>query len=124
MGQRMLVEPTEITLDVGDSLRVQAQVVDANGMAQDVRLQYLSRSRQKLRAASDGMITALRPGEITLFICTVGTAAERLPVEIPVVVRHPALERIVFAEVSTRLYEYTQITLQFEATDMTGAERV
>lgn len=123
-GLRMLVEPAEITLDVGDSLQVQARVVDANGMAQDVRLQYLSRSRQKLRAVSDGMITALRPGEITLIVRTVGTAAERIQVEIPVVVRSPALESISFMEMPTRLYEYTQITPQFEATDVTGAERV
>lgn len=55
LGSIVATDPYEIAFDSRDSLQVSAQVLDAKGVAQGVRLRYLSRGYQKLFASSMGI---------------------------------------------------------------------
>ena len=66
-GYTLEIEPSALTLEIGESSVLSALVRDASGEAvQDVRVVYYSRSRRDVSVSSTGRVEAYRPGDYTL----------------------------------------------------------
>ena len=60
---------TEVTLSVGDTAQLVAEVVNADGEVVEAELGYFSRNRRSVSVGrSDGMLTAIKPGTFQIII--------------------------------------------------------
>jgi hypothetical protein len=60
---RIVIEPSELTLGIGESLRLSAAVVDGDGApVPDATLIFYSLARAAVSVSADGMVTAHQPG--------------------------------------------------------------
>ncbi|QDV08467.1 LVIVD repeat protein [Planctomycetes bacterium Poly30] len=63
------VEPSELTLEVGESAKISAQALGADGSPEDAELMFFSRSRRELTVGrEDGVVTGLKPGTYEVII--------------------------------------------------------
>ena len=126
----LVVDPPELTLEVGDTAQLSATVKDADGNEMDRGVIFFSRARRFVGVNPAGMVEAHRPGEHTLVVMTPrepGVMNRRadmaLMVEIPVTVAFPPLERITIAPLPANLYAGTSLPVGALAVDASGAER-
>ena len=126
----LVVDPPELTLEVGDTAQLSATVKDADGNEMDRGVIFFSRARRFVGVNPAGMVEAHRPGEHTLVAMTPrepGVMNRRadmaLMVEIPVTVAFPPLERITIAPLPANLYAGTSLPVGALAVDASGAER-
>ena len=126
----LVVDPPELTLEVGDTAQLSATVKDADGNEMDRGVIFFSRARRFVGVNPAGMVEAHRPGEHTLVAMTPrepGVMNRRadmaLMVEIPVTVAFPLLERITIAPLPANLYAGTSLPVGALAVDASGAER-
>ena len=119
----LLVEPTELTLEVGDTATVTATVTDTEGNPLEVDVVFWSRARRSLSINREGQVTALKPGEFELVARTARGQGSRVTVEIPVSVSYPPLDRIEFAGLPETLYVGTASQVEARVIDASGAHR-
>ena len=126
----LVVDPPELTLEVGDSAQLSATVKDAAGNEMERGVVFFSRARRFVGVNPAGMVEAHRPGEHTLVAMVPrepGVMNRRadmaLLVEIPVTVAFPPLERITVAPLPANLYAGTSLPVGALAVDASGAER-
>ncbi|MEM9381099.1 MAG: Ig-like domain-containing protein [Planctomycetota bacterium] len=134
-ARRLRVEPTEITLDVGETARITAEVLGADGAPEESNLMFLSRSRRRVTVDREGLVTAVKPGTVDVLVrerrrrgagqnqegrANVG---ERLSATVVVTVRPPALERVELVAPEGRLYAGTAVAFGVRAIDINGDER-
>ena len=126
----LVVDPPELTLEVGDSAQLSATVKDAAGNEMERGVIFFSRARRFVGVNPAGMVEAHRPGEHTLVAMVPrepGVMNRRadmaLLVEIPVTVAFPPLERITVAPLPANLYAGTSLPVGALAVDASGAER-
>ena len=62
----LLITPSEVELEVGDSLTLEAEVRDAEGNPMDRTVVFFSRRRRSVGVNPAGIVEAYRPGEHTL----------------------------------------------------------
>ena len=126
------VEPTLLTLEVGDKATLSATVRNAAGAAvDDATVVYYSRARRNVGVTRAGEVEAYRPGEFTLVAlvpedpdddASARTAA-RVRVEIPVTVPLPPIDRVTFTDVPPKFYVGTHPRLSAEVVDTLGTVR-
>ena len=124
------VDPSQLTLQVGEKASLTATVRDTSGNAVDTPVVFFSRSLQSIRVTASGQVEAYRPGDFVL-VALVPKDAEVAPrqadpvirVEIPVTVAGPLVERVTFQDVPNRFYAATTPRLTVEVVDRLGTVR-
>ncbi len=126
----LLVDPPELTLEVGKTAQLTAVVRGEDGNELDRGVVFFSRARRQVGVNPAGLVEAYRPGEHTLVAMVpreAGVLDRRaeaaLMVEIPVSVPWPPIERIEIAALPGSLYAGTSLPLDALAEDASGAER-
>ncbi|MEM1451878.1 MAG: Ig-like domain-containing protein [Planctomycetota bacterium] len=133
-ARTLRIEPIEVTLDVGETAQIVAEVLGADGKAEESKLMYFSRSRRRVSVTREGLITAVKPGTVDIVVrerrrragenqegrASVGT---RLSGTVTVTVRPPALERVEMVAPEGRLYSGTAAQFGVRAIDINGDER-
>ena len=123
-SRSMIVEPTSLELQVGETAQLNVQVMDADGAPEDVRLVYFTRSRGAVIVNSEGKVTAMKPGEFTMTVRTARDAGERVSVDIPVFVAYAELDAIEFEGLPTTLYTGAAVSFDVRVLDAIGFERL
>ena len=126
----LVVDPPELTLEVGTTAQLTATVRDAAGNALERGVVFFSRARRYVGVNPAGMVEAHRPGEHTLIAMVPADpgamdrrAEPALMVEIPVTVPWPPLASVEIAALPGNLYAGTSLRVTATATDTSGAER-
>jgi hypothetical protein len=119
------VQPAEVRLDVGETIQLEAEVVDAQGqVVPDTSIIFFSRDRASVSVTRDGMATAHSPGQFTLVALRPGDrGGERLSQTIPVTVPQPPIQDITFGDTPDHLYAGTQQPITIQAVDASGSTR-
>ena len=126
----LIVTPAEVELEVGDSLTLEAEVLDENGDPMDRTVVFFSRRRRSVGVNPAGIVEAYRPGEHTL-IAMVPKDPEDLDrraepavrVEIPVTIPNPPAAAVSVTNLPAHLYTGTEIALRTRVEDTSGALR-
>ena len=126
----LIITPSEVELEVGDSLILEAEVRDAEGNPMDRTVVFFSRRRRSVGVNPAGVVEAYRPGEHTLVAMvpkdpedTDRRAEPAVRVEIPVTIPNPPVASVEVSNLPGRLYAGTEIGLRVEVTDISGAKR-
>ena len=125
------VEPSRVTLEIGEKTTLVATVRDADGdVVGDATVIFYSRARQSVGVTREGEVEAHRAGEFTLIALVPKDAEDtrRRPdaavrVEIAVTVPPPPIENVAFANVPPKFYVGTHPQLSAEVTDALGTTR-
>ena len=138
----LLVEPTELTLRIGESAKLEVTVKDADGQTLDRRVLFLPLHGQfwnleertwrfnLFRVRPDGTVSASRPGKYRIMVRVPkdenasGVDAEAfLQKEIPLTVLRPPIAKVEFVDVPVRFYEGTSSRVTTRLTDEAGDVR-
>ncbi len=134
-GERIVVEPASLKLEVGESASLKARVVDGNGQTVEGEVFFFSRGRRSVTIDDDGTVEALAPGNFTIVARTRRRGStgegqesrsllgERLTAEIPVTVLPPPLVGMTIVLPEGRLYAGTAVPIRVEGVDDRGAAR-
>ncbi len=126
----IVVTPSEVELEVGETLTLAAEVRDADGMAIERSVVFYSRARRAVGVNPAGIVEAYRPGTHTL-IAMVPKDPEDLhrraepavTLEIPVTIPNPPVADVEVANLPGALYAGTEMGLRPVVTDSSGAKR-
>ena len=138
----LTVEPSELTLAIGESATLEATVKDVDGNVLDVRVLYLPLYGQywnleertwgfnMFRVRPDGSVSASRPGSYKIMVRVPkdpdanGLDAEAfLQQEVPLTVLRPPIAEVSFVDTPERFYQGTIVRLRSRAIDEAGDER-
>lgn len=133
-ARTLRIEPTELTLDVGEAAQLEASVIGLDGQATDDQLLFFSRGRRQVSVTREGLVTAIKPGTVNIIVRERRRRAgenqegragvgERLTATVKVTVRPPALERVELGLPGTAVYAGTAVELGVRAIDINGDER-
>ena len=130
-GLTIEVNPTRLTLGVGDTASLVATVRDADGaVVDDATVVYFSRARRSVGVTREGEVEAYRPGDFTLIALVPKDPADdsrrpdaRIRVEVPVTVPLPPVERVAFARVPPKFYVGTRPQVAVAVVDTLGNTR-
>ncbi len=126
----IVVEPSELKLEVGQKATLKAVVKDEAGATLDLPVVFFSRSRRSVGVNAAGHVEAYRPGEFEV-IALVPKDPEDEPrraealveVEIPVVVPNPPITSIRFIDPPRHYYAGTTLLLKLDIEDKAGFKR-
>ncbi len=127
---KIVVTPGSLTLEVGETATLTAKVLDASDQKMDVDVVFFSRSRRNVGVTPAGLVSAYRPGEVTV-IALVPTNPEdeprraeaRIQQEITVAVPNPPIENVKIKIPATRFYAESMLRLEAEIKDKAGFDR-
>ena len=126
----LVVTPAELTLEVGETAQLSAEVRDASGAAMEREVVFFSRARRFVGVTPMGLVEAHRPGEHTLIALVpaaegpVNRRSEAAAMaEIRVTVAWPPLASVEVQALPANLYAGTSVPIGAGATDESGAER-
>ena len=130
---RLEVEPSELTLEVGQTLTLSAIARDGDGnIIDDARIVFYSRARRSIGVTRTGEVQAYQPGSFTLVALVPAdpdnTSGRRIPesrvrVEVPVTVPLPPIDTVTFAELPARYYVGTHPRIDVVVRDTTDTVR-
>ena len=126
------VNPTRLTLGVGEKATLVATVRDADGaVVHDVTVVYFSRARRSVNVTREGEVEAHRAGEFTLIALVPRDPEDgsrrpdaQVRVEVPVTVPLPPVERVAFIRVPPKFYVGTRPQLLVDVVDTIGDIRM
>tara|TARA_R110000868_G_scaffold1211_1_gene9267 strand:- start:35174 stop:37156 length:1983 start_codon:yes stop_codon:yes gene_type:complete len=111
-GIQIIIEPNPIKLNVGEEIQLVANVVDSLGATQPDTVIFFSRASRSLSVSRSGFVTALEPGTHQIFVFKNAQGNNpRISEMLTVNVNFPEIDRIVFAQTPTELYEGTGFQL-------------
>jgi len=124
------VEPSSLTLEVGQQLQLSATVTDAAGNVIEAPIIYFSMARRSVGVSGTGELDAYRPGtfDVIAQVPKPGVAFNRrdssaLRATIRVTVPAPALAAVEFIDTPEQFYAETRVRLETRVTDVSGALR-
>ena len=125
------VEPSSLTLEVGQKIKLSATVMDADGNVLEAAVIYFSRARRNLGVSGTGELEAYRPGtfDVVALVPKPGVAFSRrnlsdtVRTTIRVTIPNPPLATVEFVEPPENFYAQTRLRLETRLTDASGAER-
>lgn len=125
------VDPSELTLEIGDTRRLEPTVRDADGMVvDDATVVFYSRGRRSVAVSRTGVVEAFRPGEVTVIALvpsdpdnTSRHPSSAARAEVTVTVPHPPVTRVEFVRVPQKFYVGTYPRLETEVVDASDARR-
>lgn len=128
--------PDSLNMEIGDTVTVRVQAVDANGNVVKAPFLLYSRGRYGNRrglsvkprsSGPDGdvvaKVVAHFPGDFTLNARTIAGRDERINGSIPAIVPFPPLKRIVFVDPIKKIYQGTTVSFNTAVFDAAGLER-
>ena len=126
--------PSEVILDVGETVQLEAGVVDGAGAKVEAELMFFSRSRKRVSVTRDGLVTAIKPGTVEIVVRERRRRAgenqdsraglgERLSGTVRVTVRPPELDHVVIGPPSGALSAGTTAGFGVSAIDVNGDPR-
>jgi len=111
--QKIVLEPAELLLKVGEEAKINAKVTGENGEVTADSVFFFSRARRSLAVTREGDVKALAPGSFSILaIRPSQDNGPMLRAELKVTVEHPPLDRIVFNDTPTRIYSGTSVLLE------------
>ena len=126
----LIVTPSEVTLEVGETLTLEAEVRDEEGGVMDRTVVFYSRRRRAVGVNPAGIVEAYRPGEHTLIAMVPRDpednnrrAEPAVQIEIPVTIPNPPVASVEAVNLPGRLYAGTEVSLRALVTDTSGATR-
>lgn len=111
------------TLEIGESIQLEATVVDASGKkVSDREYFFFSRNRRALSVVdSTGLATAIKHGEYDIIVISPGDP--RLRTDITISVKPASIQSIAFGKIPEKIYTGMTIPLSIMPTDKAGFER-
>lgn len=111
-GLQIVIEPNPIVLIVGQEIQLEAKVLDSLGTVQPDTVIYFSRSSRALSITRDGYAKAMKPGthQVLVFKNAQGDNPS-IRQTISIDVTFPEINKIVFTETPSKLYEGTAFQL-------------
>ncbi len=125
-GQSIEVEPSDVTLEVGETQKLEGFYVSPEGERQaDTTIVFFSRARSAVPTTRDGDVTAAEPGtyEVVALRPPAGEDEERLTTQVSVTVSQPAVAEVRFEEPPRQVYAGTTVPLTVKAQAENGRER-
>ena len=124
-AQSLEVEPSELTLQVGDAQQLNAYVVAPDGeRTADTTVVFFSRDRSALPTTRSGEVTAMEPGTYEVVALRPGAGEQgRLMTRVSVTVPEPPVAAVTFVDVPSQVYAGTTESLTVEARTETGRVR-
>lgn len=126
----LIVEPTELTLEVGQKANLTAKIFDDGQEMSEHTVVFFSRNRRRVGVKPNGEVEAFGPGEHTIVALVPKDAEDRprradalLRTEITVIVPNPPVETVSVIDLPERLYAETSLPLTSQVVDITGVER-
>lgn len=105
-SQEIKVEPSTLTLNIGDTKALKAMVVDQNGKEIKGRnFAYYSTEGKAISADSLGQVTARLAGDYKIIVISPNPEGGRLRADIPVSVNFPPIARVEIVEAPNQIYE-------------------
>jgi hypothetical protein len=134
---QLVVEPKELTLEVGQKATLTAVANGKDGKPMDVPVIFYSRARAKVTVNPLGVVEAFHPGEhvVVAMVPKFREEAEEhsrtlfaydeslLIIEIPVTVPSPPVATLGFENAPSKLYAGSTVALAVRIVDRSGAER-
>lgn len=124
---KIVIEPSTIELNVGESVEVQATAYDADGTALRDSVIFFTGDREALQVEETGKstarLTANRPGQFQIYARTLGSWEERISGNFPVAVEYPPLREIAITEKPSPVYAGTTLPVTYSITDELGFSR-
>ena len=121
--RKLRVSPVALALELGDKVKLEAWVEDADGKKTDEEVFFFSRSRRSVTVDEDGNVEAVKPGTFTIVVRTQRKQGNRLTVEVPVEIARPPLTGILFVDPPSEIFEGATRRVVAVAFDATGARR-
>lgn len=123
----LILEPSELVLDVGGKISLEAKVVDDDGNElKDWQIRYFSRKSKAVSIDNEGNVEAYLPGEFSIIVLALhpsGDRSQRIRKDIPVIVKFPPLKEIVLEDIPSKIYAGTTIQIETKVIDEAGLER-
>ena len=123
---RLVVEPSELSMEVGDKVKLEVYVEDSKGKRVDRRIRIFSRNGQAVGVDEEGFVVASKPGRHSIIIISPdpkGNRDNRLRLDYEVDVSYPSLAEIQIDEIPEKIYAGTTIPLNIKVFDKTGFHR-
>ncbi len=101
---RIKLSQTAVTLDVGDKIKLEAEIVDVSGRPVEGEVLFFSRARRSVRVSSDGELQAIEPGSFAVMARSM-VGGERGPeAKVTVTVGRPEPVRLSLGDAPSRLF--------------------
>ncbi|MEM8567389.1 MAG: hypothetical protein AAGF85_13085 [Bacteroidota bacterium] len=119
------VSEKPINLKIGQSIQLQAAVVDDQGnKVEDREYLYFSRDRRALSVVdTTGLATAIKHGEYSIVVISPNKDKGRLRADIQVIIEPEAIAKVEVAEVPGEIYAGVIIPLSITVIDEANFER-
>ncbi|MAG57951.1 MAG: hypothetical protein CMJ83_16830 [Planctomycetes bacterium] len=119
------VKPASITIPIGQTKQVEAEVVDIGGRpVKNVPVFFFSRNRRAVSVTGDGKVTARKPGTFKVVARAVVGRQRRGPsATVTVTVPFPEAAAVEFRNAPTRLYVGTSVRIGAVIVDKNGVVR-
>ena len=117
------VEPESLTLGVGESKTLKAEILDAGGRPVKAPVFFFSRSRRDVSVAPSGKVTGRKGGEYTVIARAVLPGGKRAQAEVKVTVAFPKAEKIELGYDGDTLFADSTVKCVARVLDKAGTER-
>ncbi|MCA8978287.1 MAG: hypothetical protein KDC98_26400 [Planctomycetes bacterium] len=117
------VTPAEVTLPIGQTVRLQAEALDVGGRPIAAEMLFLSLARRSVSASSDGELKALLPGRFEVIVRAMLETGRGPEARVIVTVPQPDPARIAFDQAPAELYVGTGVRVTAVVTDDNGVPR-
>jgi uncharacterized protein YjdB len=112
------VEPAELTLELGQTATLTAQILDAEGVVQEMPVMFFSRDRRSLTVdRTTGEVTAKEPGTFTILAGTFGQGNGRIMKEVTVNVPYPPIREVTIVGTPAQIYADTRVSTAVHVVD-------
>lgn len=115
--KKIVISPTDITLEVGDKLPLKAYVTE-NGEKTEDKVRLFSRDKSKVFIDSIGVAHAFLPGKAAILAIAAGT---RQTFEITV--NYPVISEIKIGNIPEKIYKGSPVQFKYTVIDKAGLTR-
>ena len=126
----LVVEPTEMTVEVGSSAQIEARVLADGVEIEGATVVFFSRARRSVGVNAAGLVEAFKPGEFQIIALVPKNAEDRprraeslLRTEITVTVPNPPVDTVAINPIPDRVYAGTEVPVATTVVDISGATR-
>ena len=121
---KIVVEPENPTMKVGESLKLTSKVVDDGGDEVDGRrIAYYSFARRSVSVDSTGVLNAIAPGEFKVIVVSPSADGKYIRKDIVVNIAFPPIAKVVVEDVPEKVYAGTTLPLKVKVLDEMNMER-
>jgi len=103
------ITPAELTLPVGQTAQLQAEILDVGGRPAEGRVMFFSRARRSVRVSRQGEVSALKPGTFEIIARAMLPEGRGPQATVVVTVPHPEPAAIKLYDAPQKLYVGTTV---------------